>query len=148
MTLCRWIREREVELGPFEYIVTWLNNWTGPALVLFTVFFFVFGHATTIIGAPWLWDVVKRILSQFRDAAFVGEVGDKVALNEVLFIGGNGEVKIGTPTVPDAEVTGEITDQGLAKKIIVFKKKRRKGYSRKRGHRQKLTTLKILEIKG
>ena len=77
-----------------------------------------------------------------------GEVGEKVALQEVLFIGGNGEVKIGTPMLPEAKVTAEIVRQGKAKKIIVFKKMRRKGYRRKRGHRQELTTLKILEIKG
>lgn len=83
-----------------------------------------------------------------RVERLAGEVGDKVTLGEVLFIGGNGEVKIGTPTVGNASVTAEIVDQGLAKKIIVFKKKRRKSYSRKRGHRQRLTTLKILEIQG
>jgi large subunit ribosomal protein L21 len=75
-----------------------------------------------------------------------GNVGDKVALGEVLFVGGNGEVKIGTPLVSDVKVTAEIVDQGLAKKIRVFKKKRRKSYSRQRGHRQRQTTLKILEI--
>ncbi len=77
-----------------------------------------------------------------------GEVGDKITLAEVLFIGGNGEVKIGTPKLASATVTGEILSQGLAKKIIVFKKKRRKSYSRKRGHRQRLTTLKITDIQG
>lgn len=83
-----------------------------------------------------------------RVEKLAGELGDKVTLTEVLFIGGNGEAKIGTPTLPDAKITGEIVQQGLAKKITVFKKKRRKGYSRKRGHRQKLTTLKIMEIQG
>jgi len=75
-----------------------------------------------------------------------GQVGDKIALGEVLFVGGNGEVKIGTPTLPDANVTAEIVEQGSGEKIIVFKKKRRKSYSRKRGHRQKLTTLRITDI--
>lgn len=83
-----------------------------------------------------------------RVEKLAGQAGDKVTLNEVLFVGGNGEVKIGTPTLPDAKVTGEIMDQGLAKKIVVFKKKRRKSYSRKRGHRQKLTMLRIMEIRG
>ncbi len=77
-----------------------------------------------------------------------GEVGDKVTLGEVLLIAGDGEAKIGTPTLSDAKVTGEIVKQALAKKVVVFKKKRRKSYSRKRGHRQKLTTLKITEIQG
>lgn len=77
-----------------------------------------------------------------------GAVGDKVTLGEVLLIAGDGDAKIGTPTLSDAKVTGEIVKQALAKKVIVFKKKRRKSYSRKRGHRQKLTTLKITEIQG
>jgi len=77
-----------------------------------------------------------------------GQVGDKVTLDEVLLVGGNGDVKIGTPALADAKVTAEILDQGLAKKIIVFKKKRRKSYSRKRGHRQRLTTLRIVEIQA
>jgi len=77
-----------------------------------------------------------------------GQVGEKVSLGEVLFVGGNGEVKIGTPMLAGVKVTAEIVDQGLAKKIIVFKKKRRKSYSRKHGHRQRLTTLRIVEIQG
>ena len=81
-----------------------------------------------------------------RVERLAGEVGDKITLGEVLFVGGNGEVKIGTPTLSGVKVTAEIVDQGLAKKIIVFKMKRRKSYSRKRGHRQRQTTLKIVEI--
>jgi large subunit ribosomal protein L21 len=77
-----------------------------------------------------------------------GEVGDKVTLGDVLFIGGNGEVKIGAPLVADAKVTGEIVGQGKAKKVLVFKKKRRKSYSRQRGHRQHQTTLKITAIEA
>ncbi|HEV8341476.1 MAG TPA: 50S ribosomal protein L21 [Candidatus Binatia bacterium] len=83
-----------------------------------------------------------------RVERLAGEVGEKVTLADVLFIGGNGEVKIGTPKLGNASVTGEIIDQGRAKKIIVFKKKRRKSYSRKQGHRQNITTLKITEIQG
>lgn len=77
-----------------------------------------------------------------------GEVGDKVTLDQVLLVGGNGEVKIGTPTLPNVKVAAEILEQGKAKKIIVFKKKRRKSYSRQRGHRQRLTRLKIMEIQA
>jgi len=77
-----------------------------------------------------------------------GEVGDEVTLGDVLFVGGNGEVKIGAPLVADAKVTGEIVGQGKAKKILVFKKKRRKSYSRQRGHRQHQTTLKITAIEA
>lgn len=77
-----------------------------------------------------------------------GEVGDTVTLGDVLFVGGNGEVKIGAPLVADAKVTGEIVGQGKAKKVRVFKKKRRKSYSRQRGHRQHQTTLKITAIEA
>jgi len=77
-----------------------------------------------------------------------GQVGDKLALTDILLIGGNGEVKIGRPVLADATVTAEIVSQGKSKKVIVFKKKRRKSYSRKRGHRQEITVLKVLEING
>jgi large subunit ribosomal protein L21 len=77
-----------------------------------------------------------------------GNVGDSVTLADVLFVGGNGEVKIGSPLVTDAKVTGEIIGQGKAKKILVFKKKRRKSYSRQRGHRQHQTVLKITAIEA
>lgn len=77
-----------------------------------------------------------------------GAVGDTVTLGDVLFIGGNGEIKIGLPLVSNAKVTGEIVNQARAKKILVFKKKRRKSYSRQRGHRQYQTTLKITAIEA
>ena len=75
-----------------------------------------------------------------------GEIGEKVTLADVLFVGGEGDAKIGAPLVANGKVTGEIVDQGRAKKIIVFKKKRRKSYSRQRGHRQYQTALKITAI--
>ena len=77
-----------------------------------------------------------------------GEVGEKVTMGDVLFVGGDGEAKIGVPLVANAKVTGEIVDQLRAKKIIVFKKKRRKSYSRQRGHRQYQTALKITGIEA
>jgi large subunit ribosomal protein L21 len=83
-----------------------------------------------------------------RIEKLAGEVGDKITLSDVLFVGGNGDVKIGAPLVANATVTGEIVDQTKAKKVIVFKKKRRKSYSRQRGHRQQQTILKIIGIEG
>jgi large subunit ribosomal protein L21 len=77
-----------------------------------------------------------------------GEVGQQVTLSDVLFIAGNGDVKIGAPLVANARVTGEIVGQSRAKKVIVFKKKRRKSYSRQRGHRQYQTTVKITGIEA
>ena len=75
-----------------------------------------------------------------------GSVGETITLSDVLMVGGNGDIKIGTPTLGDVKVTAEILEQGQGKKVMVFKKKRRKSYSRQRGHRQQLTTLKIVDI--
>jgi len=77
-----------------------------------------------------------------------GTVGEKITLADVLFVGGNGEVKIGSPLVSNATVTGEIVGQIRAKKVRVFKKKRRKSYSRQQGHRQYQTALKITSIEA
>ena len=77
-----------------------------------------------------------------------GEVGAQVTFADILFVGGNGEVKIGSPRVENCKVTGEIVSQARAKKVRVFKKKRRKSYSRQRGHRQYQTTLKITAIEA
>jgi large subunit ribosomal protein L21 len=76
----------------------------------------------------------------------VGDVGAQVELADVLAIGGD-EMVIGTPVVPDAAVRARIVQQPRGTKVIVFKKKKRKNYRRKRGHRQELTVLKIEEIK-
>ncbi|MBW1713228.1 MAG: 50S ribosomal protein L21 [Deltaproteobacteria bacterium] len=77
-----------------------------------------------------------------------GEVGSQVVLDKVLMVGGGQEVKIGRPMVDGVQVVGQIVAQGKARKIVVFKKKRRKGYRLTRGHRQLMTRLKILEIKA
>jgi len=77
-----------------------------------------------------------------------GEVGSQVELAEVLAVGEGEGMKIGTPTVEGARVVAEIVEQGKGKKVIIFKKKRRKGYTKKQGHRQLFTGLKIKEIKA
>ncbi|MGC6416627.1 MAG: 50S ribosomal protein L21 [Bradymonadia bacterium] len=77
-----------------------------------------------------------------------GAVGDAVELNEVLLVGGGDGVQIGTPQVSGAAVNAEIVEQGRAKKVIVFKKKRRKGYHKKQGHRQYFTALRIKDIQA
>lgn len=77
-----------------------------------------------------------------------GAVGDAIELNEVLLLGGETDTQIGTPLVAGAAVAAEIVDQGKGRKIIVFKKKRRKGYHKKQGHRQLYTGLKITEIRA
>jgi large subunit ribosomal protein L21 len=75
-----------------------------------------------------------------------GDVGAEVALDQVLAIS-DGEINaLGTPTVANASVRAKIVQQPRGTKVLVFKKKRRKNYRRKRGHRQELTVLRIQEI--
>ena len=77
----------------------------------------------------------------------VPKSGKKVEFNNVLLISDKGKVKIGKPMVKGSKVTGEVLDQLKDDKVIVFKKKRRKGYKVKNGHRQELTKILIKEIK-
>ena len=75
-----------------------------------------------------------------------GAVGDTVALTNVHLVGQGAEVKIGAPAVAGVRVEAQITAQKRGTKIIIFKHRRRKGYRRKQGHRQSLTSLKIVAI--
>jgi large subunit ribosomal protein L21 len=75
-----------------------------------------------------------------------GAAGDAVRFADVLMVAGEGEPHFGTPLVSGAEVAAEVVEQARGPKIIIFKKKRRQNYRRKRGHRQELTTVRILEI--
>lgn len=77
-----------------------------------------------------------------------GEAGSRVTLGEVLMVGEADKVTVGAPLVAGASVAAEILEQTRGKKIIVFKKKRRKDYRRKQGHRQDLTVLRITGIDG
>ena len=77
-----------------------------------------------------------------------GEVGETVALRDVLLVGGDGPPRIGAPQVPGAVVHGTIAGHGRGEKIIVFKMKRRKNYRRRSGHRQDYTQLRIERIEG
>ena len=74
-----------------------------------------------------------------------GEPGSKITFEEVLMIGGD-KVSVGAPLVKGAKVSAEIVAQERAKKVIVFKFRRRKNYRRKRGHRQPFTELKITDV--
>jgi large subunit ribosomal protein L21 len=75
-----------------------------------------------------------------------GESGSEVVFEEVLMVSGEGDIKIGTPVVEGAKVIGEIVRETKGPKITIFKMKRRKGFRKKTGHRQKLTNLKIKKI--
>lgn len=75
-----------------------------------------------------------------------GESGDAFAFDQVLMIGDESGAKAGAPLLDGASVQAEVVEQARGPKIIIFKKKRRKKYRRKRGHRQDLTVVRITEI--
>lgn len=74
------------------------------------------------------------------------EAGSVVELSEVLLVSTDEGTTVGTPVVPNAKVLCKSLGDGKAKKIIVHKHKRRKGYARRQGHRQPFTKLSITEI--
>jgi large subunit ribosomal protein L21 len=74
--------------------------------------------------------------------------GDKLSFSPLLFADDGGNVQIGRPNVSGIKVEAEVMQDGLGKKIIIFKYKRRKAYRRKTGHRQPFTALKIVSIKA
>jgi len=74
------------------------------------------------------------------------EEGAKVSFNKVLLLNSDGTVKVGAPAIEGAEVTAKILGHLKGEKVIVFKKKRRKGYKTKNGHRQFLTEIQIESI--
>lgn len=81
-----------------------------------------------------------------RIPSLVGEAGGTVEFNDVLLGSDGNSVRTGVPTLTGAKVTGEIVKHGRGEKIIVFKFKRRKNYSRKQGHRQGFTEVRIKDI--
>lgn len=72
--------------------------------------------------------------------------GDEVAFDRVLLLGGEGEVKIGTPHVTGAAVRGRVVRTERGRKVRIYKKKRRKMYRRTRGHRQWYSVVRIESI--
>jgi large subunit ribosomal protein L21 len=77
-----------------------------------------------------------------------GQVGQVIEFTRILAVGEGNGLHLGTPTLDAAKVVGEIVRNGRARKIIVFKKKRRKGYSKRNGHRQAFTEVLINNISG
>ncbi|MBE9483829.1 MAG: 50S ribosomal protein L21 [Bacteroidetes bacterium] len=75
-----------------------------------------------------------------------GKEGSKVEFSEVMLIDNNGKVSVGTPMIKDALVSAKILEHMKADKVLVFKKKRRKGYQKLNGHRQYMTRLVIENI--
>lgn len=97
-----------------------------------------------------MFAVVRTGGKQYRVAAgdkiavekLAGEAGDKVTLGDVLLAGDNGELA----DTGKVTVSAEIIAQAKSEKVVVFKKKRRHNYRRKRGHRQQMTLLRILAV--
>ncbi|MBE6407350.1 MAG: 50S ribosomal protein L21 [Lentisphaeria bacterium] len=92
----------------------------------------------------------KQFKVQEKDVVAVerlaGEIGTKVTFSQVLAMGEGAEIKVGTPVIEGAKVEAEIIDQFRGPKLIAFKMKRRKGYRKRKGHRQELTKVRILSI--
>jgi large subunit ribosomal protein L21 len=84
---------------------------------------------------------------KLRVEKLAGSVGDAVTFDQVLLLAAAGEaLKLGKPLVGGAKVEAKIVGQGLGKKLVVFKFRRRKNYRRKNGHRQPFTALEITNI--
>ncbi len=101
-----------------------------------------------------MYAVVKTGGKQYRVAKddvlkierLPGDEGDIITLEEVLMIGNGAAVTVGAPLIAGASVAAEIVEQARGPKIIIFKKRRRQNYRRKKGHRQLLTIVKITDI--
>ena len=101
-----------------------------------------------------MYAVIKTGGKQYKVAAadllevekLAGAAGDSVAFGEVLMVGGDEGVTLGSPLVAGAQVAGEIVDQVRTAKILVFKKRRRQNSKRSHGHRQEHTLVRITEI--
>ncbi|MCT8972475.1 50S ribosomal protein L21 [Microbaculum marinisediminis] len=101
-----------------------------------------------------MFAVIKTGGKQYRVAAndkitiekLPAEAGSTVTFEEVLMVGDGDKATVGTPLVAGASVAGEVVEQTRGDKIFVFKKKRRKHYRRRAGHRQYLTVVKITDI--
>jgi len=84
----------------------------------------------------------KLVVNRFPET----QEGDQVKIDDVLLVVDNGTPTFGSPTIEGASVTAKILENKRDKKVIVFKKKRRQGYKRRRGHRQHLSVIEIESI--
>ena len=75
-----------------------------------------------------------------------GESGASVTFDQVLLVDNDGKVNVGAPKIKGAKVSGKILEQVKGDKVLVFKKKRRKGYKKMNGHRQDFTKVQIEKI--
>jgi large subunit ribosomal protein L21 len=105
-------------------------------------------------GSETMYAVIKTGGKQYRVSAgdvlavekLEAEPGSLVTFAEVLMLGGEAGATVGRPTVAGASVTAEVLEQSRGPKLIIFKKRRRKNSRNKKGHRQDLTTVRVLEV--
>jgi large subunit ribosomal protein L21 len=83
---------------------------------------------------------------RLRVPALAAEAGETVTFGDVLLVSSGDSVTVGQPTLEGAAVKAEVVGHGRDRKVIVFKRKRRKGYRRKQGHRQGYTEIRVAEI--
>jgi large subunit ribosomal protein L21 len=76
------------------------------------------------------------------------EAGQKLEFDRVLLIDNGGQISLGAPAIEGAKITAEVVEHVKGDKIIIFRKKRRKGYKKKNGHRQSFTSIVISDIKA
>ena len=105
-----------------------------------------------------MYAIVEIAGQQFKveksDEIFVhrleGEAGTKVEFNEILLLDHDGKINIGKPNVEGGKITGKILEHVRGDKVVVFKKKRRKGYQKESGHRQDFSKILIenISVKG
>ena len=76
------------------------------------------------------------------------DTGATIEITEVLSTGEGADFRVGTPVLSGARVTATVLENKRGKKLVVFKKNKRKGYARKRGHRQELSVIKIESIQA
>jgi large subunit ribosomal protein L21 len=101
-----------------------------------------------------MYAVIKTGGKQYKVAAndvltverLAGDAGAKVSFDQVLMVAGEGEPQIGAPLLSGALVEGEVVEQTRGPKLTIFKKRRRKHYRRKTGHRQDVTVVRITGI--
>jgi len=92
--------------------------------------------------------VAKGDVIEIERAELTGKAKTAIQFDRVLMVSGAKGVQVGDPVVGGAKVTGKLLDEIRGQKIIVFKKKRRKGYKRLRGHRQELMRVEIQKIQA
>lgn len=97
-----------------------------------------------LAGKQFMMKPEERVKVPLLDA----EPGSVIKCEDVLVYADGKDVRVGRPNLDGISVTAEVLEHGRDKKITVFKMKRRKGYRRKKGHRQGYTLLKVKEISG